>query len=339
MLTTSVIGSYARPSWFIAANEAIQRDEFGEKDIEETLNDAVDTAVRDQIEAGVDVITDGEMRRHGFFTAGFYDRLTGLEELSTVRKLGPTGHDQRERYDPHEPIQAPDGLGIVEEYEYVSQRTAHALKVPCPGPFTLAGRIQTGTVYANRMEVAHAFAEMINEELKALVDAGAEFIQLDEPSYAVHPDDPEAFVRLFNETVSGVDSRIGLHLCFGNFVGRPVAHRTYMPLFPHILDTAADELALEFANRELSELGLIERVVEADKTVAAGLIDVKNYYVESPPLVAERIRAALEYVEPEDLVVTPDCGLSQTARWAARAKLESMVEGAKIVRQELRGRA
>lgn len=337
MLSTSVIGSYAWPSWFYAALEATERGEFGETDLEETLRDAVDVAVRDQVEAGVDVITDGEMRRHGFFTADFYGRLTGLDELSPLRKKGPAGHDQRERYRADEAIRAPDGLGIVAEYEAVRERTDHELKVPCPGPFTLAGRIKEGTVYDSRMEAAEDFSRIVNEELRDLVDAGAEFIQLDEPSYAVHPDHPAEFVRLFNDTIDGVDARIGLHLCFGNFVGRPVAHRTYRPLFPHILEVEADELAMEFANRELAEIELLERVEEAGKTVAAGLVDVKNYFVESPEIVADRVRAVLEHVAPENLVVVPDCGLSQTARWAARGKLKSMVAGTRIVRRELAG--
>lgn len=337
MLTTSVIGSYAHPSWLIKAVEAMQRNEYGPADVEETLNDAVDAALRDQEDAGVDIISDGEMRRVGFFTAGFYGRLTGLTPKPPQRKIGPAGHDQREKYEPHERIQAPNGLGLVEEFEYVRTRTNRPIKVPCPGPFTLAGRIVTGGVYNDRMEVAFDFAEIINGELRRLVEQGTEFIQMDEPSYAVHPDNPTAFVDLFNTAVEGINARIGLHLCFGNFVGRPVAHRTYRPLFPYILDANADELAMEFANRELAELDLIVRVAESGKTVAAGLVDVKNYYIEPPELVADRVRMALEYVEPEDLVITPDCGFSQTARWAARAKLHAMVEGVNLVRQELTG--
>lgn len=337
MLTTSIIGSYAWPSWFSAAVEAMQRDAFGPKDIEETLDDAVDTALRDQEEAGIDVVTDGEMRRLGFFTADFYGQLTGLRELPPLRKWGPAGHDQRERYDAEEPIGAPEGLGVVDEYRYTRRRTDRPVKVTCPGPFTLAGRIQTGGLYADRMEVARAFSEIVRSELQALVDTGADFIQLDEPSYAVHPDDPSGFVDLFNDTVDGVDARIGLHLCFGNFVGRPVAHRTYRPLFPYILEVEADELAMEFANRELAEIELLEEVYQAGKTPAAGLVDVKNYYVETPEIVAERVRAVLDHVPPEHLVVTPDCGFSQTARWAARAKMKAMVEGVQIVRDELNG--
>jgi len=189
------------------------------------------------------------------------------------------------------------------------------------------------------MEVAYAFADIINTELRALVDEGVDFIQLDEPSYAVHPDSPAEFVELFNRTVDGVDARIGLHLCFGNFVGRPVAHRTYRPLFPHILDARVDELAMEFANREMAEIELLADVAAAGKTVAAGLVDVKNYFIETPELVADRVRRVLEFVEPQQLVVTPDCGFSQTARWAAREKLVSMVRGVALVRGELQGAA
>ena len=336
MIETSVIGSYAWPSWFITCVEAIQSGAYGPKDIEETLNDAVDTALRDQEDAGVDVITDGEMRRLGFFTADFYGRLEGLRKHPPARKLGPAGHDQRERLEAVEAFTAPSGLGLLDEYRYVRERTDRPIKMPCPGPFTLAGRIIVpGRHYKDRMEVAYEFAGIINHELKALVDAGANFIQLDEPSYAVHPDAPSEFVDLFNKTVEGVDARIGLHLCFGNFVGRPVAHRTYAPLFPHILDANAHELAMEFANRELAEIELLARVEEAGKTVAAGLVDVKNYFIESPTIVADRIRAVLKHVSPENLVVTPDCGMSQTARWAAREKLINMVAGAKLVRDEL----
>lgn len=335
MLTTSVIGSYAWPSWFITSVEAMRRGEYGPADIQETLNDAVDMAVRDQEDAGVDVISDGEMRRLGFFTADFYNRLTGLRTLPPDRRLGPAGHDQREHYEAIEAIHAPEQLGLVAEFKYLRPRTARPIKVPCPGPFTLAGRIAPGSVYHDRMDVAQALSEIINAELRALVDTGVDFIQLDEPSYAVHPDQPRVFVDLFNQTVDGVKARIGLHLCFGNFVGRPVAHRTYQPLFPYILDTHTDELALEFANRELAEIELGQQVAEAGKTLAAGLIDVKNYYIETPEDVADRIRKVLKYVPAEKLAIVPDCGFSQTARWASREKLKTMVAGTQIVRGEL----
>ncbi|NPV68365.1 MAG: methionine synthase [Anaerolineae bacterium] len=338
ILPTSVIGSYAWPAWLHTALDAARRGEYGPDDLRETQDDAVDMAVRDQEDAGVDIITDGEMRRVGFFTAEFYGHMTGLRELPPRRKVGVVGHDQRESYEAVEPIAAPEGLGLLEEFAYVRTRTTHPIKMPCPGPFTLAGRIKPGAIYHDRVDVAYALAEIINRELRALVQAGVTFIQLDEPSYAVHAQagSPAEFVRLFNQTVAGVEARIGLHLCFGNYVGRPVAKRTYRPLFPHILEVHADELALEFANRELAEINLW-REFPSDKTLAAGLVDVKNYYVETPEDVAERIRRALEVVPPEKLTITPDCGFSQTARWAARAKLKAMVEGTRIIRRELTG--
>ena len=335
MLRTSVIGSYAWPSWFITAVEAIKRGEYGPNDIEETLNDAVDLAIRDQTEAGLDVISDGEMRRFGFFTADFYGRLEGLQELAPARRLGPGGHDQRERYEALTPFEAPMGLGLLEEFAYARSRTSLPLKVPCPGPYTLAGRVAPGALYPDRMAVARQFSRIINKELRALVDAGASFLQLDEPSYAVHKHSPKAFVDLFNQTVDGVEARIGLHLCFGNYIGRPVAHRVYAPLFPQILDVDADEIHLEFANREMAEAHLAGEIVRAGKTVAAGVVDVKNYFIETPEIVADRIRRVLEFAPAEHLVIAPDCGLSQTARWAARAKLKAMARGAQIVRKEL----
>ncbi len=340
ILPTSVIGSYAWPAWLHTALDAARRGEYGPDDLRETQDDAVDMAVRDQEDAGVDIITDGEMRRVGFFTAEFYGHMTGLRELPPRRKVGVVGHDQRESYEAVEPIAAPEGLGLLEEFAYVRTRTTRPIKMPCPGPFTLAGRIKPGAIYRDRLEVAYALAGIINRELRALVEAGVTFIQLDEPSYAVHAQagSPAEFVRLFNQTVAGVEARIGLHLCFGNYVGRPVARRTYRPLFPHILDVHADELALEFANREMAEIALW-REFPSDKTLAAGLVDVKNYYVETPEDIAERIRRALEVVSPEKLTITPDCGFSQTARWAARAKLRAMVEGTRIVRRELTGTA
>lgn len=334
-LATSVIGSYAWPSWYVIAVEAIRRGDFGPRDVEETLSDAVDFAIREQEEAGVDIITDGEMRRLGFFTADFYGRMEGLRELPPERRLGVPGHDQRERYEAVAPITAPKGLGLVAEFAYARQRTQKPLKVTCPGPFTLAGRIVPGAIYRDRLEVAYALAEIINSELRAVMNAGALFIQVDEPSMAVHPQSPHVFLEILKRTLEGIEVRKGLHLCFGNFMGRPVARRSYRPLFPHILDAGVNELALEFANRELAESDIARSITEAGLTLAAGLVDVKNYYLESPEDVAERIRVLLKYAPPERLVIVPDCGFSQTARWAARAKLHAMVTGTRMVRRQL----
>lgn len=336
ILPTSVIGSYAIPSWVHLAREAAAREEFGAVDLKETEDDAVDMAVRDQEQAGVDIITDGEMRRVGFFTAGFYDHLTGIEAEGQARKSGVGGHDQREKYTAAAELDAPDGLGIVREYEYLQARTARRVKMPIPGPFTLSGRIQPGSVYRDRMDVAYALSGIVNREMKALVAAGVDFIQMDEPSYAVHSSTPEEFVKLFNRTVEGVNAKISMHLCFGNYLGRPVAKRTYKPLLPHIFDMNLHQYALEFANREMAEIDIL-RQFPADREVAVGLVDVKNYYCETPEDVAERLRCVLDVILPERVTVTPDCGFSQTARWAAKRKLVAMVEGTRLVRRELAG--
>lgn len=335
MLKTSVIGSYAIPSWLISSTEAMKRGEYGPLDVQETLDDAIDMALRDQEDAGIDIVSDGEMRRFGFFTAGFYGHLDGLRALEPLRKLGSGGHDQRERYEAVEPFSAPNGLGLVDEFLYASTRTELPLKVTCPGPYTLAGRIQTGDIYADRMAVAARFAEIINAELKAVVKAGATLIQLDEPSAAVHKNAPDKYVELFNQSVEGVEAEIGLHLCFGNYMGRPVAHRTYAPLFPRILNIAADEIHLEFANREMAELELAGEIAASGRNVAAGVIDVKNYFIEPPEMVADRIRQVLQHVPANQLILAPDCGFSETARWAARKKLHALVRGTRLVRKEL----
>jgi 5-methyltetrahydropteroyltriglutamate--homocysteine methyltransferase len=142
------------------------------------------------------------------------------------------------------------------------------------------------------------------------------------------------FPALFNAAVEGVQARLGAHLCFGNYAGRPLGKRVYGPVLEGMMALRVDELALEVANRELTELPLLGEIA-AHRDLAVGLVDVKSYYIETPEDVAERVRRVLEYVPAERLTVVPDCGFSQTARWAARAKLHALVDGTRLVRQEL----
>ena len=335
-LRTSVVGSHARPSWFVAGIAAAERGEFGPVDLEEMLDDAVDLALRDQEEAGVDIVSDGEMRRAGFFTAEFYAHLTGVRALPPDRRLGAGGHDQQHRVEVLEPIAAPDGLGVVAEYRYASGRTSHPLKVTLPGPYTLSGRLSygPGQVYKERTAAAEAFVPILRAELEGLAAAGATFIQIDEPSPAIHPDAPADFSALFNAVVEPVVGRVrlGAHLCFGNYLGRPLARRTYGPVFDAMLGFTVDELALEFANREMAEVAILGEITAAGRDVAAGVIDVKNSYIETAEDVAERIDAVLAAGVPsERLALVPDCGFSQTARWMTRAKLHALVAGRDLV--------
>src|ERR1035437_1519866 len=172
-LPTSTVGSYARPSWLVAGLEAAERGEFGPADLREMLDDAVDLALHDQAEAGIDLPTDGEMRRAGFFTAEFYRHLTGLRALAHARRLGAVRHDQQRRFEVLAPSSAPDGLGVVEEFAYARTRTDRPLKVTIPGPFTLSGRLRTGAVYPDRIAAAWAFVPIVNAEVRALEGGGA----------------------------------------------------------------------------------------------------------------------------------------------------------------------
>jgi len=336
-LLTSVVGSHAHPGWFVAGIAAAQRGEFGPVDLAEMLDDAVDLAIRDQEEAGIDVISDGEMRRAGFFTAEFYSHLTGVRALPSERLLGAGGHDQQHRFEVLEPIAAPNGLGVVAEYGKARARTTRPLKVTLPGPFTLSGRLRTGPgeVYLSRVAAAEAFVPILQAELHELRDAGAAIIQVDEPSPAIHPEAPADFAAMFNAVVEPVRGhvRLGAHLCFGNFLGRPLAARSYRPILAAMLGFEVDELVLEFANREMAEVELLREITDAGRDVAAGVIDVKNYHVESAEEVANRVDAILETgVPPERLTLVPDCGFSQTARWATTAKLRALVAGRDLVR-------
>jgi 5-methyltetrahydropteroyltriglutamate--homocysteine methyltransferase len=336
-LLTSVVGSHAHPGWFVSGIAAAERGEFGPADVNEMLDDAVDLAIRDQEKAGIDVITDGEMRRAGFFTAEFYRHLTGVRALPPDRRLGAGAHDQQHRFQVLSPIAAPNGLGVVGEFVAARTRTTRPLKATLPGPFTLSGRLQTGPgeIYETRAAAAEAFVGILQAEIRALVEAGATIIQVDEPSAAIHPDAPADFAALFNAAIEPTRgrARLGAHLCFGNFLGRPLAPRSYAPIRDAMLGFQVDELVLEFANREMAEIGILREIADAGRDVAAGVIDVKNSHVETADEVAGRVDAILATGVPaERLTLVPDCGFSQTARHLTTAKLDALVAGRDLVR-------
>jgi 5-methyltetrahydropteroyltriglutamate--homocysteine methyltransferase len=335
LIPATVIGSWSFPGWYekFIADVKSHPDLFGPVDREEAVRDAVRLAIDDQARAGLDRITDGEMQRVDF-NLGFYEYLGGLKQLRRARHWGAPAHDQRDRYRAIAPLSAPDGLGTVNEYHRLREYAPGPVKVPVPGPFTLAGCIDGGDVYPNRKTVTEALIPIVNAELRSMATAGVDFIQLDEPSFACHPDSADHFLDVIARTVHGVHAYISMHMCFGNFRARAVGHRTYRPLFPHIARAKIKQLALEFASRELAEIELLADLPET-MDVAVGLVDVKNTWVEPPELIAARIKAILRYVAPERLSITPDCGFSQTARHIAVAKSKSLVEGARIVRKEL----
>jgi 5-methyltetrahydropteroyltriglutamate--homocysteine methyltransferase len=338
-LQTTVIGSYPFPGWLEFASA--HQDQFGEADIEELRTDAVIAAVHDQLAAGLDVITDGEQTRYDF-NLSFYGRLEGLDpKAASTRRFGPPAHDQRGKYEVTGELRSQHGLGAVAEFKLLQKIAppGPVLKTSVPGPYTLSGRINPGGIYKDRWDVTQALIPIVREELLQLVECGCHEITLDEPSMScyAHREDPRRFVKIFAETVNPIlgRCRLSTHLCFGNYKGRAVGPRQYAPLFPAFLELPVDEMHLEMASREFSEIEKIHEIAERGIDVAVGVIDVKNYYIESPDDVAQRVRLCLKYAPGEKLSFAPDCGLSQTARWAARQKLANMVSGVAIVRKEL----
>lgn len=340
-LRTTVIGSYPFPSWLEFAGGNL--DSFGSADIAEMQDDAATCAIADQLAAGLDAITDGEQTRFDF-NLSFYGHLEGIAmEPASPRRFGPPAHDQRGK---HEVIgelkpKGDGGLGTVEEFERL-QRLAPtggpALKMSVPGPFTMSGRLLPGAHYEDRYAITEALLPIIRAELEALVAAGCEEICVDEPSMSCYgyKEDTARFVDIFNRTVESVfgKTRLCTHLCFGNFKGHAVGYRRYAPLFPAFLDLKVDEMHLEMASREYAELEAIGPVAER-MDVAVGIIDVKSYFIEPVQILAGRIRECLQYAPAERLVFAPDCGLSQTARWAAKKKLINMCAAAREVRASL----
>ena len=337
-LRTSVIGSYPFPSWLEFASRHLA--EFGRADIAEIQDDAVIAAVHDQVQAGLDVITDGEQTRLDF-NLSFYGFIEGIAlESESPRRFGPPAHDQRGKHAITGELRAPRGLGAVEEFKRL-RRLAPAgpvLKASVPGPYTLSGRLIPSGRYADRWAVTEALLPIVRAELEALVAAGCQEISVDEPSMScyAHREDPRRFVDIFNRTVESVAGRVRLctHLCFGNYKARAIGPRRLAPMFPAFLDFKADEMHVEMASREFAEVEVIAELARR-MDVAVGVVDVKSYHVETPAEIADRVRLCLRHAPADRLVFAPDCGLSQTARWAAQPKLRNLVAGVRQVREEL----
>ena len=343
-LRTTVIGSYPFPGWLEFGSGNLSA--FGPADVAEMQEDAVVAAVHDQLAAGVDVITDGEQTRFDF-NLSFYGYLEGIEmESAPPRRFGPPAHDQRGRHRIVGELAAPRGLGAVEEFERLRRVAGHlrggeampTLKASVPGPYTLAGRLLPHDAYPDRYAVTEALLPIVRDELVRLVEAGCTELTVDEPSMScyAHREDPQRFVEIFNRTVEPIVGRcrIGTHLCFGNFKGHAVGLRRYAPLFPAFLEMRVDEMHVEMASREMAELELIAAIAQRCD-VAVGIVDVKSYYIETVDDLADRVRQCLRHAPAERLVLAPDCGLGQTARWAAQQKLANMVAAARRVREEL----
>jgi 5-methyltetrahydropteroyltriglutamate--homocysteine methyltransferase len=303
LIPSTVIGSHGKPGWWFAGVKAHEAGEFGPADLEEMMDDAVNAAIRDMEEAGLDIITDGEVRRLDGYVDSYYAIIKGIEAIPVRRKAGPWGYDQQTRYEAVGRIETPPGgLGIIEEFKYLKAHTARRTKATCAGPLTFGSRIHPGKMYKGVVDVAERFAEVINAELKGLVDAGADFVQIDEPGF-----------------------------------GRSRFDRSYAPYFPGLLKARADQFVLEFAGREMAEVELWKEYGEG-RELGAGVIDVKGFSQDTPEQVAKRIRRVLTVCPPEALYVNPDCGFGWSPRYMCNQKVRALAAGAQLVQRELTGK-
>jgi 5-methyltetrahydropteroyltriglutamate--homocysteine methyltransferase len=335
LLPVQAIGSAGSPSWIWLVRDAVAEGRLGPSDIDESLRDGARIALLDQVEAGYDVVSDGEMLRADF-TRNFHGHIAGLEPIESERRLGYPGPDQLDAFRAVAPISVPDGYGLVAEVQNLLALTDRPFVTALQGPVTQAFRIASDPAYTDKRALAWALVPAINAELKAAVAAGAHLIQLDEPAFWIMPGGLPEMVAIANACIDGVDALTSLHLCFGNFRGRPAtAYRSYAAFAPHFRDLDFSALSLEFANRSMWETDLWTEH-GGDKILVAGVIDVKGRDAETPEIVAVRIRQTLGSVRPDRLWLSADCGYSQTARGLAVEKMRSLVSAARLVRAELR---
>jgi 5-methyltetrahydropteroyltriglutamate--homocysteine methyltransferase len=337
-LVTTVVGSYPQPDWLI------DRERLGERlpprvrakelwrvpepYLDEAQDDATRLAVADMERAGIDVITDGEMRRESYSNR-FATALDGLDLDHPGVALDRTGHEN--------PV--PRVVGPirrtrpveVRDVEFVRVLTDHRIKITVPGPFTMTQQAQDDH-YGDERSLALAYADAVNEELRDLKAAGADVVQIDEPYLQARPEPARQYaVEAINRALEGIDGETVLHTCFGYAHIVKDRLRGY-PFLRELGDCAATHLSLEAAQPNLDPEVLRE---VPEKTIVLGVLDLGSSEAETPKLVADRIRNALTVLPPERLVVAPDCGMKYLTRDLAFRKLSAMVAGARLVSEEL----
>lgn len=333
-IPTTVVGSYSFPKWLEIVREEYKKGRLTREEHEEAHDNAVRSCIKDHERAGVDIITDGEMRRETMVYF-FSKRIDGFDmehpRMKAIGNLDPS----IEMPDPviTGPVRRKESLGIADHFRFLKENTTAYAKVTCTGPQMLAKRA-TNEFYGDEKQLVFDLAAILNAELRDCVAAGCEYIQIDEPVWVGYPKDIAWLVEAFNRLIDGVHAKIALHICYGNYQLKRLYKGKYDELFPDLLNVRADQLSLEFAVSDGIALDLFKRY-PTEKEIAVGVIDVKDDNVETPETVAERIRKALEYIPVEKLYVSPDCGMKFMPRDRAFAKLRAMVEGTRKVRKEL----
>ena len=337
-LLTTVVGSYPQPGWLIDRERLGERLpprvrarelwRVSEPDLEEAQDDATRLAVADMERAGVDVITEGEMRRESYSNR-FATALEGIDLDRPGVALDRTGHENpvprvvgpiRRRH----PVE-------VRDVELLRSLTDRRVKITVPGPFTMTQQAQNDH-YPDERSLALAYAQAVNEELRDLKSAGADVVQIDEPYLQARPEAAKDYaLEAIEQALDGIEGDTVLHTCFG------YAHVVHdkpdgYPFLAELDECAATQVSLEAAQPNLDP-SMLERL--PSKVVVLGVLDLGTAEVETPEVVADRIRRALGVVGPERLVVAPDCGMKYLPRGVALGKLEAMVSGARLVRGEL----
>jgi 5-methyltetrahydropteroyltriglutamate--homocysteine methyltransferase len=333
LLPTTVVGSYPVPEWL----ERLKTDYYQRRISAQHLNEihevAIKAALKDQELTGLDIVSDGELRRDNDIDY-LLTRIPGIDIPHRAKTDYYDYYDAALSRPLPEPKDAGLGLGLAADFAFTREQTQRPIKFSFTGPFSLSRRVRN-TAYADPADLVRGLARWLNAEAHALVAAGADLLQIDEPFLAGYPEAVQLAIEAVNIVTEGVDATWALHVCYGNRYARPLWEGHYDFLFPAVLAARIDQLVLEFARKGPGDLQLFGQHAW-DRQVGLGVIDVKSADVESADLVASRIRRALEFVPAERLVVNPDCGLRHLPADVARAKLRAMVAGAAQVRKEQR---
>jgi methionine synthase II (cobalamin-independent) len=357
ILPTTMVGSYPRPHWF--RHQLDGRDvriAFKNVDHHEAYEDATRVVIGDQEEAGLDIVTDGQMSYDdyvgviGSFCWYMYERIGGFEP---AKELHPSEIGAAVRTKEIELLSDWGGvinsgpvehgpIRLVDLYKIASRHATKPMKVSVgAGPVNLAWHVYFEH-YKDAKELSYALAPIFNKEMKDLVEAGATFLQIEDlgawlPLFTEDEGDYEWIADVIAQCVDGVDAKIAWHFCYGNAWGNRLSGifpEGYEAVLPHFYDVPVDQFVLDFANRELADIGALNSLPE-DKEVGIGVVDIRTTMIETPEEIADRIRRIIDVVPPERVYLTTDCGMRPLPRLVARMKLKALVEGASIVRGEL----
>ena len=327
ILPTTMVGSYSMPGWLERLKTEYFARRISRHDLDEIHDTAVKADIKDQEVAGLDIVTDGEARRDNMIDY-FVERLPGVQIDRSSKKF------YYDFYDSVVQGKIPmASLGLVPDFKFLLANTDRVPKICITGPHCLTKRIRNQH-YPSEENLAIDLGRVFNLELKELVKAGARNIQIDEPYYSGFPEDLPWAIKALNTMVDGVSAKVAVHICYGNRYGKPSWEGSYRYLFPKIMEAKVQALTMEFARRGGEDLDLFKEF-NPPFELGVGVIDVKSHDVETPDLVAERIRKALDVLPAEKIYILPDCGCFHLPRDVAFAKLKTMVEGTKLVRADL----